>query len=111
MPGQHSRRVRHRAGSDRGPRFLLFVFSRRSRHTISLCDWSSDVCSSDLEQRVPLWDELEQHFASPETKQRVRELLLEFVPERHPLLTLRTDNRRSVGLTSQFSKQDRKSVV
>src|SRR5260221_8778213 len=26
---------------------LLFVSSRR-RHTISLCDWSSDVCSSDL---------------------------------------------------------------
>jgi hypothetical protein len=26
------------------------------------------------EKRVPLWDELEQHFASLETKQRVREL-------------------------------------
>jgi small GTP-binding protein len=26
------------------------------------------------EKRVPLWDELEQHFASPETKQRVRDL-------------------------------------
>src|SRR5260221_9933627 len=24
-----------------------FVFSSRRRHTISLCDWSSDVCSSD----------------------------------------------------------------
>src|SRR5438034_9019137 len=23
-------------------------FSRRRRHTRSLCDWSSDVCSSDL---------------------------------------------------------------
>src|SRR5436190_24341862 len=23
-------------------------FSSRRRHTISLCDWSSDVCSSDL---------------------------------------------------------------
>src|SRR5438132_1292930 len=25
-----------------------FVFSSRRRHTRSLCDWSSDVCSSDL---------------------------------------------------------------
>src|SRR5260221_10380851 len=24
------------------------LFSSRRRHTISLCDWSSDVCSSDL---------------------------------------------------------------
>src|SRR5260221_4552422 len=26
----------------------VFVFSSRRRHTRSLCDWSSDVCSSDL---------------------------------------------------------------
>src|SRR5438132_8852853 len=25
-----------------------FFFSSRTRHTRSLCDWSSDVCSSDL---------------------------------------------------------------
>ena len=28
-----------------------FFFSSRRRHTSSLCDWSSDVCSSDLPQR------------------------------------------------------------
>src|SRR5690349_21865013 len=28
--------------------FLLFFFSSRRRHTRSLRDWSSDVCSSDL---------------------------------------------------------------
>src|SRR6266403_4892146 len=27
---------------------LIFFFSSRRRHTISLRDWSSDVCSSDL---------------------------------------------------------------
>src|SRR5438034_9771647 len=33
----------------RGPiRQHLFFFSSRRRHTRSLCDWSSDVCSSDL---------------------------------------------------------------
>src|SRR5260221_9766057 len=30
----------------------LFFFSSRRRHTRSLCDWSSDVCSSDLTCRV-----------------------------------------------------------
>src|SRR5438034_3634479 len=30
---------------------LVFFFSSRRRHTRSLCDWSSDVCSSDLTDR------------------------------------------------------------
>src|SRR5260221_8602246 len=32
------------------PRLVIFFFffSSRRRHTRSLCDWSSDVCSSDL---------------------------------------------------------------
>src|SRR5438034_9498349 len=30
---------------------LFFFFSSRRRHTRSLCDWSSDVCSSDLIRR------------------------------------------------------------
>src|SRR5260221_4127773 len=29
-------------------KLLFFFFSSRRRHTRSLCDWSSDVCSSDL---------------------------------------------------------------
>src|SRR5260221_4269830 len=36
---------------------FFFFFSSRRRHTRSLCDWSSDVCSSDLQtperQRFP----------------------------------------------------------
>src|SRR5438034_3057748 len=30
---------------------FFFFFSSRRRHTRSLCDWSSDVCSSDLLHR------------------------------------------------------------
>src|SRR5947207_15178291 len=30
---------------------MSFFFSSRRRHTRSLCDWSSDVCSSDLSLR------------------------------------------------------------
>src|SRR5476649_2867701 len=29
---------------------FFFFFSSRRRHTRSLCDWSSDVCSSDLDR-------------------------------------------------------------
>src|SRR2546430_3582459 len=29
-------------------RFIVFFFSSRRRHTRFDCDWSSDVCSSDL---------------------------------------------------------------
>src|SRR5207237_1936832 len=31
---------------------LLFFFSSRRRHTRFKCDWSSDVCSSDLPSRT-----------------------------------------------------------
>src|SRR5438874_12346139 len=43
--------------------FFFFFFSSRRRHTRSLRDWSSDVCSSDLitqaaaspRRRLPYW--------------------------------------------------------
>src|SRR5438034_3103345 len=31
---------------------FFFFFSSRRRHTRSLCDWSSDVCSSDLDSHT-----------------------------------------------------------
>src|SRR2546430_13234932 len=33
--------------------YLFFFFSSRRRHTRFDCDWSSDVCSSDLLRRGP----------------------------------------------------------
>src|SRR2546430_11008539 len=32
---------------------IVFIFSRRRRHTRFGCDWSSVVCSSDLAEREP----------------------------------------------------------
>src|SRR5690242_21076763 len=32
---------------------FFFFFSSRRRHTRLTCDWSSDVCSSDLAGRLP----------------------------------------------------------
>src|SRR5436190_5528069 len=34
--------------------YYAFFFSSRRRHTRSLCDWSSDVCSSDLAARLAI---------------------------------------------------------
>src|SRR5690242_20770493 len=34
--------------------FFFFFFSSRRRHTRLTCDWSSDVCSSDLPKYVNL---------------------------------------------------------
>src|SRR6266496_1947076 len=39
---------------------LSFFFSSRRRHTRSLRDWSSDVCSSDLRQARELLDQAEK---------------------------------------------------
>src|SRR5947207_5828375 len=37
---------------------FFFFFSSRRRHTRSLCDWSSDVCSSDLRFKlIPLFSD------------------------------------------------------
>src|SRR5436190_6397147 len=41
---------------------FLFFFSSRRRHTRSLCDWSSDVCSSDLEKI----GRIQMHLNSPD---------------------------------------------
>src|SRR5436190_14951401 len=41
--------------------FIFFFFSSRRRHTRSLFDWSSDVCSSDLPARAGFVEVLEPH--------------------------------------------------
>src|SRR5260370_20177988 len=63
-------------------RFLFFFFSSRRRHTRFKCDWSSDVCSSDLLKLEPgdtlvlfsdgvteAVDPDEQMFGTPRLKQ------------------------------------------
>src|SRR6267378_4523850 len=58
----------------------IFFFSIRRRHTMSLRDWSSDVCSSDLKQ-VPVYI----------TESMVGHKLGEFAPTR---TCLRSEERR-----------------
>src|SRR5690242_19924027 len=45
--------------------FFFFFFSSRRRHTRLTCDWSSDVCSSDLIGMTQIFDE--QGIAYPVT--------------------------------------------
>src|SRR5438874_13223804 len=49
-------------------RSLLFFFSSRRPHTRSLRDWSSDVCSSDLD-REGLWSGAHKPSRSPSSRQ------------------------------------------
>src|SRR5438034_6940657 len=53
---------------------LFFFFSSRRRHTRSLCDWSSDVCSSDLSGCLSYLASAERAFAlldeQPEVPER-----------------------------------------
>src|SRR2546430_11599844 len=42
--------------------FLFFFFSSRRRHTRFDCDWSSDVCSSDLRRRAAERKELRREY-------------------------------------------------
>src|SRR6267143_3426551 len=71
---------------------FIFFFSSRRRHTRWNCDWSSDVCSSDLanvERLGPGADGLRWakgytlETVSPRTLEAVRQYL-RTQPERHP---------------------------
>src|SRR5689334_7396913 len=43
--------IRHHLRMDHKQAPASFFFSSRRRHTRWSCDWSSDVCSSDLEKK------------------------------------------------------------
>ena len=49
----------------------LFFFSSRRRHTRFTSDWSSDVCSSDLDLRIN--DTLEAKEIQTQVRQQIQE--------------------------------------
>src|SRR2546421_2906661 len=59
---------------------LMFFISSRRRHTISDRDWSSDVCSSDLEYRKSL--ELDADLLEAPLERRVALEVLAVLVER-----------------------------
>src|SRR3546814_7958407 len=35
--------------------FVVFFFKQKTAYEMRISDWSSDVCSSDLRDNIPLW--------------------------------------------------------
>src|SRR5438034_6403998 len=56
----------------------MFFFSSRRRHTRSLCDWSSDVCSSDL--NLSAFCQAEAFYRSMNSSPDQSDLFPGFVP-------------------------------
>src|SRR2546430_6584058 len=85
--------------------FYFFFFSSRRRHTRFDCDWSSDVCSSDLTSpetkrryQLGMTDQVRQAVEQANEKAYGRKKVLRFYD-------VRPDAKKKEG------KADRKSVV
>src|SRR5438034_2839632 len=88
--------------------FFFFFFSSRRRHTRSLCDWSSDVCSSDLGPRG--------HVAEVDLGQRERAVANDADIEFASGDVLRSEERRvgkgvDLGGCRKIKKKRRKGEV
>src|SRR5436190_13414014 len=85
--------------------FSFFFFSSRRRHTRSLCDWSSDVCSSDLlaaEQRETekqRWIAVQNYEMS--RKQAFE--IIELIEVSEPELAAEPADRKSTRLNSSHT--------
>src|SRR5947207_6291361 len=77
---------------------FLFFFSSRRRHTRSLCDWSSDVCSSDLSVAALKAARLAVYPSSSRLKSRISQC-------EHSRLGRRPEDRQRIART-----RDRKST-
>src|SRR2546430_13730413 len=67
---------------------MFFFFSSRRRHTRFDCDWSSDVCSSDLPSRDPIQpDQMRKFLRKRKLLEMVQGLRLygkATAPDTHP---------------------------
>src|SRR5207237_3096654 len=71
----------------------LLFFSSRRRHTRFKCDWSSDVCSSDLSRLVPFFIKLYCHgFFERDQPAMIGEEMQRFLEE--ALEEARSEERR-----------------
>src|SRR5262245_64679528 len=75
--------------------FIFFFFSSRRRHTRCLSDWSSDVCSSDLQHRRG--DCGSGDVARPRPARRRRHLVAEQRRDRHVMGAAERPQREGGG--------------
>src|SRR5690242_21895636 len=81
---------------------IYFFFSSRRRHTRLTCDWSSDVCSSDLNGSPtnftgPLWlrnSAFHEVRSNQKNEIRASDLQPGGLLTRHPRLRSRSEERR-----------------
>src|SRR5260370_30819790 len=97
--------VLHRAGVTKvGPVVSFFFFSSRRRHTRFKCDWSSDVCSSDLDVLLPnvidpsavIREGFQQYLVATVDGRLLSGLLIESTPDKSTILDAkgRSEERR-----------------
>src|SRR5438034_7597852 len=92
---------------------VFFFFSSRRRHTRSLCDWSSDVCSSDLGEWGMYSGPLEDFqrminkgvAAGVPNWEAVGRIMKSYV------FSVMTDAMGDIPYSEAFQERDRKSVV
>src|SRR5256886_4655021 len=80
---------------------ILFFFSSRRRHTRFDCDWSSDVCSSDLSDGGGLYGWMNDALALSDDAKETEKELAAMQPDAHGLTILPFwAGERSTGWTS-----------
>src|SRR5205085_6054621 len=85
---------------------IFFFFSSRRRHTRFDCDWSSDVCSSDLVlgEMLDITDEM-----AAEEALRASEQLLRRLTEALPMSIVQLDvDRRIVYQNARVRSEERR---
>src|SRR5207237_3812339 len=83
--------------------FFCFFFSSRRRHTRFKCDWSSDVCSSDLQKRPLAGLEAANVFAGFDNLSR--NIAAQSVRQADPGETLADPNIKMVQRASSDANQ------
>src|SRR5690625_4767884 len=92
------------------PAFIMFFFSSRGRHTIWPRDWSSDVCSSDLDVRNKLTSR--GYMTISESKQHKQAHMVKSVVIIQSIKKIRTKRGESMAfLTLSDETEDIDGVV
>src|SRR5438270_10444189 len=85
--------------------FFCFFFSSRRRHTRFDCDWSSDVCSSDLFVKTPA-GEIPWSKLSRLSDEEMKTLMIDVVNRTYLLLRTLFDEDVDSYLIRTLSQQD-----
>src|SRR5260370_12665525 len=80
---------------------IVFFFSSRRRHTMFKCDWSSDVCSSDLHRRLLTCRQSCEAMTAASPASEEPTMRYEFLVE-----TYETERIKVVSVWSEFCDED-----